>query len=103
MLNSDIANAAGSFAADSDAGENGICESAIADDHVLRGAKQRKSFRAAAGLQRNAIVAGGDVASVYDDMLARIDVDAVTIAADAADGEIFYGNIFAVGRMKSPH
>ena len=45
MLDADVANAAGSLAADADAGEDGIREGAIGDEDVLGGLEQRSSLR----------------------------------------------------------
>src|SRR5205823_7740160 len=36
-------------------------------------------------------------------LLARVHVDAIAIAAGAADGEVFRGDIFTTGGMDGPH
>ncbi len=46
---------------------------------------------------------GGDIAVVDEDVLAGVDVDAVTVAAGGADGEVFDGDVLAEGGMERPH
>ena len=98
-----IANAAGSFAPDAYAGKDGVGEGAVSDAYVLGWPMQRKAFLAAAGFERDAIVAGGDIAVIDPDAAAGIDVDAVAVAAGAADSEAKDNNVFAVRGMDGPH
>ena len=99
----DVADAAGGFAADADAGENGIGEGAVGDADVFGGFEEGEGLHAAAGFDGDAVVAGGDVAGVDGDVLAGIDIEAVAVAAGGADGEVFDGDVFAAGGMDGPH
>ena len=51
MLNADVTDAAGGFAADADAGEDGVRKRAVGDVNVLRGLEQSVGFHAAAGFE----------------------------------------------------
>ena len=108
VADADVADAAGGFAADADAGEDGVGEGAVGDGDVFGGdggvdADLRGGFGAAAGFEGDAVVAGGDVAVVDEDVLAGVDVDAVAVAAGGADGEVFDGDVAAERGVKGPH
>ncbi len=60
-------------------------------------------FGAAAGFEGDAVVAGGDVAAVDEDVLAGVDVDAVAVAAGGADGEVLDDDVAAECGMERPH
>ena len=99
VLDADVADAAGSLAADPDTGEDRIRQSAVGDVDVFAWFASARSLPSAAGLDGDAVVAGGDIAAVDADMLAGIDIDAVAVTAGAADGQVPDRDVFAVGGM----
>ena len=108
VADADVADAAGGFAADADAGEDGVGEGAVGDGDVFGGdvgigADLRCGFGAAAGFEGDAVVAGGDVAVVDEDVLAGVDVDAVAVAAGGADGEVLDDDVAAERGVERPH
>ncbi len=62
-----------------------------------------RGFGAAAGFEGDAVVAGGDVAVVDEDVLAGVDVDAVAVASGGADGEVLDGDVAAECGVEGPH
>ena len=60
-------------------------------------------FGSVAGFEGDAVVAGGDVAVVDEDVLAGVDVDAVAVAAGGADGEVFDDDVAAERGVEGPH
>ena len=103
VLDADVTNPAGGLAADPDTSEDRIRQGAVGDQNVFAGSEQRVAFHAAAGFDRDTVVAGGDVAAVDHYMLAGIDIDAVAVAARAADGQVLDENVVAVGWVQRPH
>ena len=103
ILDTDIANPAGSFAADPDAGEDRVRQCAVGDEDVLTGPEKRERFAAAPGLNRDTVVAGRDVAAIDADVFAGIDIDPVPVTAGAAYGEIAYVDVLAIRGVKRPH
>src|SRR5277367_4100276 len=75
VVDADVADAAGGFAADADAGEDGVGKGAVGDGDVFGSDEWVDSdlacgFSASAGFEGDAVVAGGDVAVVDEDVLA---------------------------------
>src|SRR5277367_1999812 len=111
----DVADAAGGLAADADAGEDADGEGAVGDGDVfggdervdadlrIRRRKLGRGFGSAAGFEGDAVVAGGDVAVVDEDVLAGVDIDAVAVAAGGADGEVLDGDVAAERGVERPH
>ena len=103
MLDAHVADTAGSLAADADTGEDRVGHRAFGDQHVLAGLEQGERLAAAAALNRDAIVAGGDVAAFNAHVLAGIDIDAVAVAAGTANGQVLVQQVLAIGRVQAPH
>ncbi len=59
--------------------------------------------RAAAGFERDGVVAGVDVAVVDVDVGGRFDIDAVAVGFGGADVEIFGEDVVAVEEVDGPH
>ena len=100
MLDPHIANAAGRFAANSNARKNRIGHRAVRDEHVLGGLQQRVGFLAASALDGDAIVAGRDVAAFIAEVPARFDFDSFSIPCVAAIGQVLVEHVLAVGGMQ---
>ena len=103
MFDAHVADAAGSLTTDSDAGEDGIRHGAVGDQYVLGGLEERIRFHAAAALDGNAVVTRRDVAALNADVLARVDIDTIAIAGDAANREVLVEHVLAVGCVQAPH
>jgi hypothetical protein len=89
MLDAHVANAPGGFAANanSNARKNGIGKHAVCDADIVSHPTQRITLFAAAGFERYTVIARGYVTVIDPYSPARIDVDAVAVAAGAADGQ----------------
>src|ERR1022692_316809 len=99
MFNPNVANAAGRFAADADAGKASPVQSASGDEHVLRRFSDARAVQAATGFEADGIVARVNIAAFNADVLAGINVNAV---ATAIDVHVFDHDIGAVSRVSRP-
>ncbi len=99
MFDANVANAAGCFTADADAGEAAAVQFAMRDDEVFGRLAETSAVEAAAGFEADGVVAGVDIATVDANVFAGIDVDAVAVAPD---GDVFNSDIGAIGGMRGP-
>jgi len=100
VLDKYVANAARGLAANADAGPMQVSKGAVGDAHVLGRSQDCVAFRAATGLERDAVVGGCKVAAVDHDLFARVDVDAI---CSTVYRNILEGDVFAIGGMDRPH
>lgn len=100
LLDAYVADAAGGFAANADAGPVRIREGAIGDEHIFCGTSEGVALLAAAGFERDAIVARNKVAGLDKDMAAGIDVDAIGTASYCHVAE---EDVVAIDRVNRPH
>jgi len=99
VIDLDVADAAGGFAADAEAGEVAADQVAMGDADVLGGFAEAGAIEAATGFEADGIVAGIDVAIFDADVFAGVDIDAI---AGADDLEMFDGDISAIGGVGGP-
>src|SRR5205814_8932455 len=97
-----IANAAGHFRADRQAGET-AAQFAVGDLEVLGGLADAHAFGPAAGLERDRVVAGVDVAVIDLHVARGIDVDAVAVGGFAADREVLRDAVLAIRQANRPN
>lgn len=101
VVDADVADSAGHFRSDPDAGET-AAEGAISDDDVFRWPGKFDGGSATAALEGDAIITRIDVAVVDSDVGAGIDVDAVAVALRGADGQISGEHVLAIEEMDGP-
>ena len=100
VLDENVAHAAGGLTANANAGPDGVIESAIGDVNVFAGDADGDAFHAAPTLEGDTVIARFKGAVIDDDVLAGVDVDAVSAAVD---GDFPEGDVFAIDRMGRLH
>src|SRR5260370_3371145 len=103
VFDAHVADSAGSIASDTDAGEDGVGERTVGNQHVLCGLEKCISFLAASALDGDAVVAGRDVAALNADVLAGVNIDAIAVAGNATNRQVLVEHVLAVGRVQAPH
>ena len=102
VLCEDVAGAARDLAPD-DHPAVPVLHLASADDHVLDGCRQPPPVGVAAGLERDAVVAGVEVAILDEHVAARLRVAAVVVGPVADDAYAAHDDVCAEDRVDLPH
>src|SRR5204863_1391747 len=98
VLGEDVARAAADFTADGDAAVAGA-HAAAADDDVFHRHVDAAAVGVAAGLQRDAVVAGLEQAVFDQHAAARLGIAAVVIRSLRTDGHTAHGDVGGKRRM----
>ena len=77
-----VSDTNGGFAADTDGGKAAAAQGAVCDQHILCWPADACPIPTAAGLETDGIVARFDFAALDAHIFVRVDVDAITLAAD---------------------
>ena len=94
-----VADAAGGFTADANAGKTPPVQGAFGNEHVFRRLADARTVQPAAGFKADGIVARINVAAFNADVLAGINVNAITTAVDV---HVFDHDIGAVSGVSRP-